>query len=132
MDWEIDSKWTKKSSKWILIPVLVWKLFKLWKSWKLFNWKTCSWIQTTLNNFCLNSTFRYSEQFLVKIFLDFVKSLWQKIWFSQNNPIFIQKWQFWPIPSLLILSQGHPRMTLNIIFWIISEIFFTDSQENSP
>ena len=46
MDWEIDSKWTKKSSKWILSPVLVWKLFKLWK---LFNWKTCSWIQTTLN-----------------------------------------------------------------------------------
>lgn len=46
MDWEIDSKWTKKSSKWILSPVLVLKLFKLWK---LFNWKTCSWIQTTLN-----------------------------------------------------------------------------------
>ena len=46
MDWEIDSKWTKKSSKWILSPVFVWKLFKLWK---LFNWKTCSWIQTTLN-----------------------------------------------------------------------------------
>ena len=85
MDWEINSKWTKKGSKyWTEFCCLVWKLFKLWK---LFNWKTCLWIQTTLN----------------------VQQLLFEFDFSIFRTVF-----WWKGPFFKRLSLGHVKSLVNI------------------